>query len=199
MKQQRPGKPAGRVRFWRWRHNTLLRRSDRVQGWVLLTAWVLAVVGGLFAGLTAGTWAEHDLAARRAAVHPVSAVLLQDAPRSAVVAPYGSDGTVWAKVRWTGRDGAAHTDLAKVEPGGTAGARVTVWLDRDGTPVVEPAGPAVARTQAVLLAVPTGLAAGTLVLLGGRLVCNSLDRRRYDEWEAEWRQVGPQWRKRMLG
>ncbi|MGW2829599.1 Rv1733c family protein [Streptomyces sp. NPDC001286] len=198
MKQQRRTRQA-RVRFWRWRHNTLLRRSDRVQGWVLLAVWTLALLGGLFAGLAAGTWAAHDLAARRASVHSVSAVLLQDAPKTAVVSPYGSDGTVWAKVRWTDGAGTAHTDLAKVEPGGTTGGHVTVWLDREGTPVVEPAGPTVAGAQAVLLAVPTGLAACALVLLGGRLVCNRLDRRCYEAWAAEWRQVGPQWRKRMLG
>lgn len=170
-----------------------------MEGWVLLAAWVLALLGGLFAGLAAGGWASQDLATRRAATHSVSAVLLQDAPESAFVSPYGSDGTVWAKVRWTDHDGSVHTDLAKVEPGGTAGGRVTVWLDRAGNPVVEPAGPTAARAQALLLSVPTGLAAGALVLLGGRLVCDRLDRRSYEAWAAEWRQIGPQWRKRMLG
>ncbi|WP_267883703.1 hypothetical protein [Streptomyces sp. NRRL S-646] len=43
------------------------------------------------------------------------------------------------------------------------------------------------------------MGAGAVVLVGGQLVRGRLDRRRLAEWDAQWAQVGPQWRKRMPG
>ncbi|MER6631228.1 hypothetical protein ABT301_23920 [Streptomyces sp. NPDC000987] len=198
MKKARPTRSA-KVRFWRWRRNPLRRHSDRVEAWTVLAAWLLALLAALCTGLAVGGWVTDGLAARRANTHPVSAVLTDDVPSAPAMTGYGSDGTVWARVRWTGADGATRTDRVKVDPGEPAGTRVTVWLDRTGTPVTQPPGVTEARVQAALLGVPAALGAGALVLGGGRLACGRLDRRRYEEWAAEWERIGPQWRKRMLG
>ncbi|GAA3771865.1 hypothetical protein GCM10022403_003950 [Streptomyces coacervatus] len=191
---------AKRVGFWRWRRSPLRRRSDRLEAWIVLVAWTLALLGGLLAALVTRGAVEDDLAARRAQVHSVSAVLTEEAPRTAPVPTYGfSDDKVWAKVRWAGADGSTHTGTLRVEPGTAAGARVTGWTDHTGRLVLEPASPTEAWLQTVLFSVAAATGAGAVVLVGGRLARGCLDRRRLAEWDAEWARVGPQWRKRMLG
>lgn len=71
MMRRTPGKKT----FWRWRHNPLRRRSDRVEAWIVLATWIIALAGGLLAGELAGAWLEDSLAARRAGAHRVAAVL----------------------------------------------------------------------------------------------------------------------------
>jgi len=182
------------VRLWRWRSNPLRRRSDRVEAWIVLLTWILALVSGVLLGLVTSGAMEHGLAVRRAEARPVSAVLTEDATTS------GSDGDMaWVKVRWIAADGSRHTGRTQVPPSSAAGARVTVWTDPEGHLVSKPPTAAEARMQAALGGVLVGLSVGTGVLVGGRLGRGCLDRRRMADWEAEWKQVGPQWRKRMTG
>ncbi|MFE0516798.1 hypothetical protein ACFW2E_44850, partial [Streptomyces sp. NPDC058964] len=112
---------------WRWRSNPLRRRSDTVEAWIVLATWILALVGGIIAGALAAVMVDGNLAARRAEVHPVSAVLTRDSVDAVPAAGGYDDSRVWATVRWTAADGSVHTDRAKVTPGIAAGSRVTVW------------------------------------------------------------------------
>ncbi|MFE3035125.1 hypothetical protein ACFXKY_26190 [Streptomyces canus] len=180
-----------KVWWWRWRRNPLRRRSDRLEAWLVLATWTLALLGGLFAGAGAAAGMDDDLAARRAAVHTVSAVLVGKADRTATVTEDGSDETVWAKVRWTSLDGAAHTGLTRVAPGTPAGASVTVWTDRQGGLVRAPLTAAEARLQSVLTGVLVAAGTGALVFGGGYWARLRLDRRRLRDWEAEWARVAP--------
>jgi len=191
---------AQRVRFWRWRRNPLRRRSDQLEAWIVLAAWTLALLGGLLAALVTQGAIQDDLAARRADVHSVSAVLTEDAPRIPPVSTYGySDDKVWAKARWVAADGSMHTGTTRVEPGTALGTRITAWTDHTGRLVLEPAGPTEAWLQTALFSAAAAMGAGAVVLAGERLVRARLDRRRLAEWDAQWARVGPQWRKRMLG
>lgn len=166
----------------------------------MLAAWALALLVGVFAGRAATDSVEHGLASRRAEVHPVSAVLTEDAARTPRANSSGSNGNVvWSTVRWTAADGATHTGEAKVEPGSAAGASVTVWTDGTGGLVSEPATAAEARTRAELAGVLVGLSAAGAALACGRVVRAGLDRRRMGVWDAEWARVGPRGRKRMAG
>ncbi|MEU1850651.1 hypothetical protein ABZ499_15595 [Streptomyces sp. NPDC019990] len=188
------------LRLWRWRSNPLRRRSDRVEAWIVLLTWVLAVLGGTIAGLVAGGAADRALAAQRAKAHPVSAVLTERAPKSPQATTDGSGGdTVWAPVRWTGPGGSTHTARVEVEPAAAAGTRVTVWADRTGRLVTAPLNPTEATIQAAATGVLAGVGSGAAVWTVGRLARVRLDRRRLAEWDAEWERVGPQWRKRMTG
>lgn len=165
----------------------------------MLAAWIVGALGALVAGIGASLWVDHDLTARREATREVSAVLVEDASKDTPLTPYSGDGTVWARVRWTDPDGSTHTARAKVDPGGQAGSRVTVWIGRSGTPVVQPPGAVEARFQATLLGVPAAVGAVSLTLIATRLVLTRMERHRMAEWEAEWAQTGPSWRKRMNG
>ncbi|MGW0758432.1 Rv1733c family protein [Streptomyces sp. NPDC002814] len=189
-----------KVRFWRWRRSPLRRRSDRLEAWIVLCTWTLALLGGVSAGWMASESVADGIASRRAEVHPVAAVLTEDAAKTlALTASGSSSGTVWAKVRWTAPDGSARTGPAKVEPGSKTGTAVTVWTDRTGKLVSEPATATETKLEAAFAGVLIGTSAGGGVLLCGWLVRELLARRRLADWDAEWKRIGPQWRKRMIG
>jgi len=188
------------VRFWRWRRSPLRRRSDCLEAWIVLGTWALALLGGLFTGWTAWESVADGNASRRAEVHPVAAELTEDAAKTPAVSASGSgSATVWAKVRWTAADGSAHTGTVKVEPGSKAGTKATVWTDRTGRSVPEPATATEATLEAAFAGVLIGTSSGGGVVVCGVLLRGLLERRRLAEWEAEWERVGPGWRKRMTG
>ncbi|CAL9357068.1 Rv1733c family protein [Streptomyces sp. enrichment culture] len=198
--RQTPRRKAAPVRLWRWRSNPLRRRSDRVEAWIVLAGWVLAVLCGAVAALAAATAVDGSLSAQRAQTRAVPAVLTERAPRTPQVTTDGSGGdTVWATVRWTAPDGSPHTGRTEVEPEAAAGTRVTVWTDRAGRLAAAPLSPTESRFQAVGTGVLAGAGAGAAVWVCGRLARLRLDRRRLQRWDAEWARVGPQWRKRMTG
>ncbi|MFF7640175.1 hypothetical protein [Streptomyces canus] len=177
--------------WWRWRRNPLRRRSDRLEAWLVLATWTLALLGGLLAGAAAAAGMADDLAARRAALHTVSAVLVGKADRTATVTADGSAETVRAKVRWTALDGSTRTGATRVAPGTAAGTSVTVWTDRRGDLVRAPLAAAEARLQSVLTGVLVAAGTGAVVFGGGYLARLRLDRRRLRDWEAEWARVAP--------
>ncbi|MFI2511224.1 hypothetical protein [Streptomyces sp. NPDC018972] len=186
-----------KVRLWRWRRNPLRRRSDLAEAWLVLVTLLLALLLGVFSGLTAAAAVDGSLAERRERTTPVPAVLAEDAAGPSVTE--NGDGGVWAKVRWTAPDGTGRTGRAEVDPGSPAGTGVTVWTDPEGRLVSAPPDGAEARFQTVMAGVTVAVAAGGAVLLGGWLVRFRLRLRRLAEWEAEWRRVEPSWRKRMTG
>lgn len=85
--------------LWRWRRNPFRRPSDRVETWIVLTTWIVALVGGLLAGNAAGSAMVDDLATQRAAGHAVSAVVTEDADAAPAVTEDGIGGVVHVKVR----------------------------------------------------------------------------------------------------
>jgi hypothetical protein len=196
------GATVRRVRLWRWRRNPLRRRSDLVEAWLRLVTVVLALLLGASAGAAAAGAVDASLADRRERTRPVTAVLAEDTARgtsSPVTENGDGNGGVWAKVRWTAPDGTIRTGRAEVEPGSGAGSAVTVWTDPSGRLVAAPPAGAEAAFQTVMAGGTVTVTTGGLVLLCGRLVGARLQRRRLAEWEAEWRQVEPTWRRRMTG
>lgn len=190
--------PVKKVRFWRWRRNPLRRHSDVMEAWLVLATWTVALVCGLLAGCAADAAMQHSLAARRAAVHAVSAELTRDADSTANVSTDGG-ATVWGTVRWTAADGTTHTGLTRVDPSSTAGTPVTVWVDNRGALTTRPPAEGDARGQSALTGALAAAGAVGVALGCGLLIRHRLDRRRMRAWEAEWERVGPQWRKKMNG
>lgn len=193
------GARVRRVRLWRWRRNPLRRRSDLVEAWLLAATVVLAVLLGALSGLAAAAVVDGSLAERRERTTPVPAVLAEDAASLSAPVTENGDGGVWAKVRWTAADGTTHTGRAEVDPGSPEGSEVTVWTDTTGRLVSAPPDGAEARFQTVMSGGTVAVAAGGLVVLAGWITRSRMQLRRMTEWEAEWRQVEPTWRKRMTG
>ncbi|MGW0882379.1 Rv1733c family protein [Streptomyces sp. NPDC002671] len=188
-----PPLTVARVRLWRWRANPLRRHSDVVEAWIVLATWVLALVGGAFAGFAAAHSADAAFAARRAQVHAVSAVLTGDAARTPPAGTGYDDARVWATVRWTDAHGTVHTERAKVFPGARPGSRVTVWTDRTGQVVSAPVTGASATVQAALTGLLVAPSTGAAIWVVGWGVRARLIRRRMAEWDEEWKQIGPRW------
>ena len=180
--------------LWRWRPNPLRRRSDVVEARIVLATWTLALLGGAFAGRATAAGVDQGLTARRAAVHVVAAVLVEDASRIPPTTTGFDDGKVWAKVRWTTADGVTRTARTKVQPDVPAGTRVTAWADSTGDLVAEPPTATQAKLEVAGTGVLVASGVGSTVFAGGWLVRRRLLRRRLAEWDAEWRRVGPQWR-----
>ncbi|WP_328883372.1 Rv1733c family protein [Streptomyces sp. NBC_00299] len=189
-----------KVWLWRWRRNPLKRRADAVESWVLLAAWVLTVLCGVLAGLaTAGT-VERGMARERVEWRPVVALLTEQAPGTAD--PRSGTSTseyVWAKVRWSARDGSPHTGQARVRPGSGVGTPVTVWTDPQGRLVTRPATPSEARTPATLVGGLAGFCAASVPFVAGRALRNRLESNRIDNWGYEWARFGPLWGGRTTG
>jgi hypothetical protein len=182
-----------RLMRWLAGRNTLRRPVDRIEGAVL----VASAAAFLVAMAVASVLGVHTYQAQRAAsagLRPVVAVLSQPGPLS-----YGSMAQLGkAEARWrdpggSEQSGVLTTATAPGILGAAAGARVPVWLDRSGQPVVSPGGQIGMIVNALAPGtVVTGGAGITLLVCYGlcRLV---LDRRRLAAWESAWSLTGPRW------
>lgn len=173
---------------WRWRRNPLRRRSDVVEAWIVLMAWLVALAGGLLTGLVSADAVTRGLDRQWTQRRPVTAVLVERAP-GVMSGRLGDDGRVWAGVRWTTPDGAVHTGRTKVPPGAASGSRVTVWTDRRGRLTTKPLSPAEAGFRAAWTGILVATGTAAAVYGGGRLARAGLDRRRARQWDDEWARI----------
>ncbi|WP_406443436.1 hypothetical protein OHB00_43465 [Streptomyces sp. NBC_00631] len=186
--------PVTRRPLWRWRRNPLRRHSDVVEAWIVLAVWTVALLGGLLAGGAAGAAVHRNFADRRAAIHPVSARLTENAAAGSPVLTGYDVGKSWVTVRWTDAAGTTRTGLAKALPTARAGSRVQVWVNREERPVGAPPSQAEVMCESLATAALLSPLVAGAVWGGGWVVRRRLMRRRLAEWDAEWRRIGPQWR-----
>ncbi|MFF0777220.1 hypothetical protein [Streptomyces sp. NPDC003720] len=185
------GRGRTRGSLWRWRRNPLRRRTDVPEAWFLLAVWALVVVGGTLVGLVTARAAGQSFDRQRTERTQVRAVLLTDAPRTAVAGTGGDLSS--ARVRWTAPDGTRHSDSTLVPGGLRAGSTAEIWLDAWGRPSSAPLTSGEASAESALLGVSAALAlAGAAfgVRCAGRWW---LDRGRIEEWDREWALLGPRW------
>ncbi|MEW2314375.1 Rv1733c family protein [Streptomyces bauhiniae] len=183
-------------RLWQWRSNPLKRREDVVEAWIVLLAWVVAVIGGAVAGALTAQATAGLLAQQRAHRHAVHAVLLADA-RPSATGPWSGRVLVETPVRRQSPNGAARTDRALVKSGLRAGDRVVVWQDDWGKLVsTKPANATESGFEAGLFGLGAALAVGAAGYGVGALGRLWLDRRRMARWDREWDLVEPRWARR---
>ncbi|MFJ9535894.1 hypothetical protein ACIRPX_01350 [Streptomyces sp. NPDC101225] len=193
MRKVRRAKVLG----WRWRSNPLRRRSDVVEAWIVLAAWVVAAVASVVAGIVGARAAQHAVDGDRAGRRPVTAVLVKTVPGSGrdVVTGLRYDRVV-ATVHWTDvQDGRAtvHTGFMNVKPTAQPGSTVRAWTNGHGRLVAPPVTAAEAATRVVLAGTGVALAAGATVLVGGYLTRLRVQRRATEKWGVEWERVGRHW------
>ncbi|MFD5514575.1 hypothetical protein [Streptomyces sp. NPDC127066] len=180
-----------KVWLWRWRRNPLRRRSDVLEAWIMLAAWVFTVLGGVVSGLVTVDAVENSLARDRAESRTVPAQLVEDAPDAGTNGLTGR--VVWTKVRWTASDGTLRSGQVRVAAGTSADTPVLVWTDPDGRLVDRPATVEVARLRAWLIGIFAGAGVAGVPFATGRLLRGRLERRRMDRWDEEWDRIGPLW------
>jgi hypothetical protein len=180
--------PARFARGRRFDRNPLRRASDRLESVGLIALVLMFTVGAPLAAGASGALvhgiAERNMIVQRASRYQVTARVLdaavpslpQDLPEPAA--------------RWTAPDGRLVTSDIPVPIGTTAGARVPIWVTKNGQLTLAPLVPSQVAEQAdnaEVLAV-FGYAA---VLAGvGLLARRALDRRRMAAWDAEWLATG---------
>jgi hypothetical protein len=189
------------VGLWRWRNNTLCRRTDRHEAWLALCAAVLIAMCAPLAGWFSADAAQASL--QQAALrqqqerHQVWAsaegMVNQppaDSDPETAAAPEGRRQVV---AQWTGPDGSSHTGPVDAARGVHSGDRFRLWTDDQGRLAARPMTEHTASTHAALAGVAA--AAGTVGLLeaGRRIAVHHLLRRRYARWDAEWQRIGPDW------
>ncbi|WP_431952714.1 Rv1733c family protein [Actinacidiphila sp. bgisy167] len=193
---------ATHVRWWRWRKNSLRRRSDVFEGFASVVAGCAIVLGAPAAGLTAGLAVDrslqHTVRVEQANRTQVGAVVIQAGPREAAD-PDPESGRVReahrdAVVRWTAPDGHVHTAQVRVDAARDKGDRVTMWTDKSGVvPMPAPLDAHSAATHAMLAGIGTFFATCVLGVMGRQLLMWQLMRRRLAEWEREWAAAGQSW------
>lgn len=181
-----------RVRLWRWRRSPLRRRSDVIEGWIVLCAWLFALVGAVFAGRAAADAVVASAEQQRAESRRVTAVLVKEAadPGATRVT---TDHLVWATVRWTDPGGTTHTDEARVPPRTHAGSKIEVWTDRRGVIAGEPLTESEMTLHSIAGGVLAGAGTAGLVLGSAWVVRLGLERRRLEQWAAEWERLDTPW------
>jgi len=175
--------------------NPLARHSDRVEGALVVSAVLLALIGIAVAAAVGSETAAGGMERAHmetATRHPTVAVTLLDVPHAAlpieVQSRPGREHEVLAS--WVTPDGARHLGNVSVRRGTAVGAEVPIWVDDAGNYVSAPF-----RTVA---AISLGVEAGLLTWLGilglstapfwlARMVLNRL---RYAQWAREWKRFG---------
>jgi len=199
-KADTPAMGTFRARCARWLgldRNPLRRTVDRVETGIRLTALALVLVavpaGAFVAGRTADHVFLHQAQAQQSADHQVTAVLTQDAPATGTVDPYASVQTAWAAARWTAPDGTAHSGQVLVPAGAAKGTAARIWINAEGAITDPPAGHKDIMAEVAVTVMVVGILLLLLVLGAEALAVRGLNRRRFRDWDAEWRAIEPRW------
>jgi hypothetical protein len=184
---------VSRLVRWLAGRNTLRRPVDRIEGTVLVVLTVAFLVAVAVASVL-GVRTYQSQRAASVGVRPVVAVLSQPGPLS-----YGSMAQLGeAEARWrdpggSEQSGVLTTATAPGILGAAAGARIPVWLDRSGQPVVPPGGQVAMIVNALAPGTTVAGGAGMALLVCYGLCRLVLDRRRLAAWESAWSLTGPRW------
>jgi len=182
------------VRSLGFDRNPMRRRIDRVQTGIMAGLLLVFLIAGpwltlLTAGkaYTAGSRTERIQHAQR---HSVVATVLSKSSLGADDTGRGVHQVVSAA--WT-EHGTRHAVLIPELPGDRPGMHRRIWVDQSAQVTGRPRDHTQTVTDTVLAAI-FALAGVGLPLLGLRAVVRyRLDRRRYQQWDADWVQTAPLW------
>ncbi|WP_433446469.1 Rv1733c family protein [Streptomyces sp. CA-142005] len=176
-----------RARLWRFRRSPLRRVSDVVEAWLLLTAWVVGVLGGAIAGVLAAVEADQGFEEERSGRREVVAVLLENARDT--VPGHADVSRASATVQWTASDGRTHTGRTTVAAHTHAGTQVRVWTNARGDLVSQPPAESDAVMRSSFVGVGVAAVAAGVVWGCARTARALLNRRRMRQWALEWERV----------
>lgn len=198
---RRTGRPLPRLARLLVGKNELRRRSDRIEGAVLMALSAVFLTAAVMAVFLAGHIYEYFYQSQHAAaagLRPTEAVLSTPGP----VASNVSESPALAQARWPRPDGIERSGFlttvnAPAIYGARPGASVRIWLDRSGAPQPPPPG----QRDMILDALFDALIAGLIITVGAavllifcyRLCRLALDRHRLARWGSAWVATGPQW------
>ncbi|GAA2422660.1 Rv1733c family protein [Streptomyces macrosporus] len=181
--------------LWRWRRNPLCRSTDRVEGWLTLSAVLLITLATPAAAVWGGRAAHQALLEtardQYRQRYQVWATVAETAPPP--TSDPEPDSGYRVAATWTAADGRTHTGTVTTDRAAEPGDRLRVWTDARGHLTSRPMDAAGALSHAVLAGIGTAGVAAGLVETVRRLAVRRLMARRYARWEEEWARVGPDW------
>lgn len=177
-----------------WHPSALRRRSDRIESAVVLGAILLALASVPLGMATYSVVYRHNLAVsatQTAAVHQADATLLDGLPSMPSMSGYNVNLPVQA--RWRLPNGQSRVGVIRAPEGTAAGSIIPIWTDARGEQIDAPLSTSQAWARGVLAFTLTIVGAIGLLCLACAIVRRYLDRGRFADWEAEWREIGPRW------
>jgi len=197
-----PGTVIGFARRLGLGSNSMRRPVDRVEAVLELIVWLATTVIVLATAMFAFSMTSGELtrsSAQSATLHPVTAVLLQDATMAMLPSDVGPGvPTVPTDVRWTDTSGNVRTGQTPVPAGQQAGSTVTVWLDGNGELVGAPMGTSTAEIAGISIAVAAGVGAEAVLLAMWLLVQGRLNHVKARRLATEWAQTDGRWRRGVV-
>ena len=177
-------------------HNPLRRPADRVDAWLRLLIFALALtvvpVIAIASGLMTNQVLSRQAQADQRSDHLVRAVLTEQAS-TPTIDPYAPNLESLVQARWAAPSGAARSGQILAPTGTPAGWAIPIWVNASGAAVNAPLGNSTVVTGGVLIGGIGGLTL-ILLLMGLQAVARyALDRQRLAAWDAEWRGFGPLW------
>jgi hypothetical protein len=180
------------------RSNSLRRRSDRIESYILMTLVLAFLIGApLLALLTGRSSYESGLRAEQppAVQHRVTAQLTSDALNEAQATEHVASSQAKAAARWT-YEGENHQGGIPVPAGAKAGSTTTVTVDDSGRLLGNPQTRLETVTHAAVTGALAALGLGLVLLLVRLTVRRVLIRRRLGDWDAAWAAFEPKWTRR---
>lgn len=179
-----------------WGRSSPLRRTvDRVERVTLAVAIGLAVIAvpaAVMAGARVQRAADAVVIAQNAAAHPVTALLLRDAPNPDND-PNAMLGSTHTLGQWHTLSGDVRTGQVDVSPGTSAGTSVPIWINDAGAPIPPPLTDDQAYWRGVVTVIMVLLALLAAITAGFCGVHWLLNRWRLARWAADWREIEPRW------
>lgn len=175
-------------------HNPIRRRTDRIEAGATLAAIILVLASLPVAfGIGFAVYQQNmEISTQQYSAREYVAAQLSGPPPTAVTAQGGS--TVFlSQAEWTTEDGMVHTGVIQVSSNAGQNSTVDIWTGHDGTQTTAPLTWESALGRG---AVAMSVAVGALALLLWAAVAVArwrLNRRRFADWDVEWRNYGPQW------
>ncbi|WP_415394995.1 hypothetical protein ACMTN4_30655 [Rhodococcus globerulus] len=171
-------------------HDPMVRRSDRIEGFMSFGLIVLAILLVPFAiwagGVTAAS--QNALIADQArSTHSIAAVTTGDSVTSSVAtADYIPANTETAPAQWNW-NGQVHREDITVDETTPAGTSVDIYVDNNGDKTIAPITQSAADVAAVVTGIFTWFSVMSLLTIGFMLIRVWLDRSRDAQWDRDLR------------
>lgn len=171
-------------------HDPMVRRSDRIEGFMSFGLIVLAILLVPFAIWAGGATAasQNALIAEQArSTHSIAAVTTGDSVTSSVAtADYIPANTETSPAQWNW-NGQVHREDIIVDETTPAGTSVDIYVNDNGDKTIAPITQSAADVAAVVTGIFTWFSIMSLLTIGFMLIRVWLDRSRDAQWDRDLR------------